>query len=262
MNCKTLPAPFLSVLLLFSTSSAHDTWVQSGPLVTRHLDVVHVDLCLGNHGNNHRDFKLASKITLAPCTLEVMGPDGKKRDLKQSIVDNGSAEKEGYWTAKMIADQKGIYQVIHTLDTLHGKTRAVKSAKSYFISSHCYTSIPTTGRDLVRPLGKGLELMLETPIETVSASRELKLRVLWNGKPLQNATVAFVPRGAQLAEGKDPAFEKTSDAQGTVVYTPSEGNLLLAVVHHLVEDEKGEGYDKTHYGATLVLPVPQIAYIK
>ncbi len=162
----------------------------------------------------------------------------------------------------MIADQKGIYQVVHTLDTLHGKIRAVKSAKSYFISSHCYTSIPTTGREVVRPLGKGLELMLETPVETVSAARELKLRVLWNGKPLPNASVAFVPRGAQLAEGKDPAFEKMSDGSGLVSYTPSEGNLLLAVVHHLVEDEKGEGFDKTHYGATLVLPVPQLPYVK
>ena len=254
----------LWTLLLLATlptfAAAHDTWVQSGPLVARYQDVVHIDLMLGNHGNKHRDFKLASKIALAPCTLELIAPDGSRTDLKPNIVDMGSAEKEGFWSAKTVADQKGIYQVVHTLDTLHGKTRAVKSSKSYFISSTCFGSIPTNGRERVVPLNKGLEFVLETPIESISAKRELKLRVLWNGKPLPGVQVAFVPRGAKLTEEPDPRFERTSDAGGYVTFTPTEGNLLLAVAHHLAADEKGDGFDKTQYGATLVLPVPQIPF--
>ncbi len=77
MNVSKFLAFLFCVALLANSLHAHDTWVQAGPLVTRHQDVVHVDLCLGNHGNNHRDFKLASKITLAPCTLEVIAPDGR-----------------------------------------------------------------------------------------------------------------------------------------------------------------------------------------
>jgi uncharacterized GH25 family protein len=253
----------LATVLVALTSSwvrAHDTWVQSGPLVTRYQDVVHIDLMLGNHGNNHRDFKLASKITLAPCTLEIISPNGTRTDLKSKVVDMGSAEKEGFWTAKMIADQKGTYQVVHTLDTLHGKTRAIKSGKSYFIASDRFDAIPKSEKDAVQPLGKGLEFQLDTPLETIAANREIKLRVLWNGKPLPNTSVAFIPRGAKLMEGTDPQFERVSDAGGYVTYTPSEGNLLLAVAHYLVADEKGEGYDKTHYGATLVLPVPQTPF--
>lgn len=238
----------------------HDTWVQSGPLVTRAQDVVHVDLMLGNHGNNHRDFKLASKITLAPCTLEVIAPDGTKTDLKSRLTDMGSAEKEGFWTARITADQTGIYQVVHTLDTLHGKTRALKSSKTYFISSTCFGSVPTDGADRVVPIQRGLELVLETPIQSIAAKREIRYRVLWNGKPLPQATVTFVPRGAVLAEGRDSQYEKETDSHGYVAFTPTEGNLLLAVVHHLAPDETGEGYDKTHYGATMVLPVPQIPY--
>ena len=252
----------LALMALSGLARAHDTWVQSGPLVARYQDVVHIDLMLGNHGNNHRDFKLASKITLAPCTLEVIAPDGKRTDLKPSVVDMGSAEKEGFWSAKMVADQKGIYQVVHTLDTLHGKTRAIKSSKSYFISSTCFGSIPTNGKDRVVSLNKGLEFVLETPIETISAKRELKLRVLWNGKPLPGVSVAFVPRGAKLTEESDPQFERTSDASGYVTFTPKEGNLLLAVAHHIAAEEKGEGYDKTHYGATMVLPVPELPFVQ
>jgi uncharacterized GH25 family protein len=239
---------------------AHDTWIQSGPLVTRHKDVVHVDLMLGNHGNNHRDFKLASKITLAPCTLEVIAPDGTRTDLKPRVVDMGSAEKEGFWSAKMIANQMGVYQVVHTLDTLHGKTRAIKSSKSYFISSSCFGTVPSTGSDRIVPLNKGLEFVLETPIKSISANRELRMQVLWNGKPQTGVAVAFVPRGVKLAEEKDPQYERVSDDRGYVTFTPSEGNLLLAVAHHLVPEERGEGFDKTHYGATMVLSVPHLPF--
>jgi uncharacterized GH25 family protein len=260
---KTIRFASLLVATLFSgLAQAHDTWVQSGPLVTRHRDVVHVDLMLGNHGNNHRDFKLASKITLKPCTLEIIAPDGTRTDLKTRLTDMGSAEKEGYWSARMTADQTGIYQVVHTLDTLHGKTRAIKSSKTFFISSTCFGSVPTTGADRIVPINQGLELVLETPIEAIAAKREIRYRVLWNGKPLPNATVAFIPRGAVLADGRDSQHEKDTDANGYVSFTPSEGNLLLAVVHHVAADESGEGYDKTHYGATMVLPVPQIPFVE
>ena len=42
--------------------SAHDTWVQTNTPLIRVGDAVHIDLMLGNHGNDHRDFKLASKV--------------------------------------------------------------------------------------------------------------------------------------------------------------------------------------------------------
>lgn len=71
-----------------------------GPLVQPSGEYAYVHLMLGNHGNNHRDFKLASKITLAPCTLAVMTPSGAAIDLKPQIVDMGHAEKEGFWTAQ------------------------------------------------------------------------------------------------------------------------------------------------------------------
>lgn len=56
----------LILLVAFSPliSTAHDTWVETNTSVVRTGDVVHVDLKLGNHGNEHRDFKLASKISL------------------------------------------------------------------------------------------------------------------------------------------------------------------------------------------------------
>src|SRR6185436_2774462 len=60
-NLFTIAAAFLA-----APAFAHDTWVQTNTNVVRTGDAVHVDLMLGNHGNDHRDFKLASK--LAPGT--------------------------------------------------------------------------------------------------------------------------------------------------------------------------------------------------
>jgi hypothetical protein len=33
---------------------------------------------------------------------------------------------------------------------------------------------------------------------------------------------------------------------------------VLVVVHHAAPDQKGEGYDKTHYSATLTVNVPEL----
>src|SRR5262245_3603848 len=81
-------------------AGAHDTWVQINTNVVRVGDNVHVDLMLGNHGNDHRDFKLAGKVDPAGCTLEVLAPDGKRYDLKDRLIDVGYVPKEGYWTTK------------------------------------------------------------------------------------------------------------------------------------------------------------------
>ncbi|MEZ6090986.1 MAG: hypothetical protein R3C05_23790 [Pirellulaceae bacterium] len=91
----------------------------------------YVNLMLGNHGNEHRDFKLASKITLEPCTLVAIAPSGNVIDLKPRIIDMGHAEKEGFWTARYEFAEPGVHQFVHTLDTLHRTIRAIKSAKTF-----------------------------------------------------------------------------------------------------------------------------------
>ena len=256
MRITILLITLATISALQTRSQAHDTWVESGTFQTRTGEYVYVDLRLGNHGNNHRDFKLASKITLAPCELSILGPDGLRSDVKSKLVDTGSAEKEGYWTTRFVAKEPGVYEVLHKLDTLHGKTRAIKSSKTYFVAGDVKSS-PLRGQENIRPLGLGLEFILETPVDQLAAGTPIRLRLLRSGKPVSGALVSFIPRGVTLSEGQDSTYEHKTDAEGRVAFTPSEGNLILAVAHQVAEDEKGEGYDKSHYGATIVLPVPQ-----
>jgi uncharacterized GH25 family protein len=247
----------LTVLALTrpTPANAHDTWVEVNPSEPRLGHVVHVDLKLGNHGNDHRDFKLASKITLEPCTLAVVDAHGKSHDLKSKVVDTGFAPKEGYWSARFVPTSTGIHTAWHTLDTLHGTIRAIKSSKCYFVVGD-----PAQYKgdlSFSKPLGGVIEMIPLTNPALTSAGHPITVQVLFKGKPLTNARVTFVPRGQVLADGFDKTYERMTDDQGRAEFTPSEGNWVLAVVHHMAPDEKGEKFDRTAYSATMTFNVAQ-----
>lgn len=249
----------LAVALLPTLTMAHDTWVETNNNVVRTGDAVHVDLKLGNHGNGHRDFKLASKITLEPCTLAVIAPNGKSYDLKPDVIDTGYAPKEGYWSSRFTTGEPGLYTVVHTLDTLHKTTRAIKSAKTYFVASDSLDKVSKNNPGFEKPLGHPLELVPQAnPVTPMGPGLPIKVQLLYQGKPLAGATVTFIPRGTELAAEFDPVYERKTDAQGLASFTPKEGNYYLAVVHHAEEGQKGEGFDRTAYSATLTVLVPQL----
>jgi len=78
---------------------AHDTWVQTNTNLVRTGDAVHIDLMLGNHGNDHRDFKLASKLSPDMIqTFEVIAPDGTVMPIGKSdqIVCSSEGSVDGY----------------------------------------------------------------------------------------------------------------------------------------------------------------------
>jgi uncharacterized GH25 family protein len=257
--------PFLISALLLATlavpgvAPGHDTWVQTATGVARPDDVVHVDLALGNHGNDHRDFKLAGKLaTLEQAALGVRTPGGRTVDLVPGAVDLGYAPKEGYWSARFVAAEEGLHGIVHTLDRVHGTKRTLKSAKAYFLVARSLDRLPAPAGGFAEPLGHPLELVVEThPVLHTGPDRPIKVRLLLRGRPLADERVSFIPRGAQLAEGFDPQFERRTDAEGRCSYTPREGNYLLVVAHHTAADERGADHDRTVYSATLVLNVPQ-----
>src|ERR1700745_1698177 len=88
-------------------AAGHDTWVQTNTNLVRAGDAVHIDLMLGNHGNDHRDFKLASKVDPTSGPLTVTGPDGKAIDLKPRLADLGYTPKEGFHSAKFATVKPG-----------------------------------------------------------------------------------------------------------------------------------------------------------
>ncbi|MFH1299872.1 MAG: DUF4198 domain-containing protein, partial [Planctomycetota bacterium] len=78
---KSITFSLLALCLSVTTAAAHDTWVESNTNLIRARDAIYINLKLGNHGNHHRDFKIASKIDLEGCRLEVIDPSAKVYDL-------------------------------------------------------------------------------------------------------------------------------------------------------------------------------------
>ena len=250
----------LFVVCVPSIAMPHDTWVETNTSRVRVGDVVHIDLKLGNHGNNHRDFKLASKVSLGPTAIAVTSPIGEPIDLKSRLVDTGLSPKEGYWTARFIPKHSGMYLVSQTSESMHGKTRSMKSGKTYFMASEKLDDVVSTKVVYDTPIGHSLEIVpLSNPVTEMGPGHPIRVKVLLNSKPLSGARVSFIPRGAVLQEGFDTNHERETDSDGIASYQPEEGNIVLVVVHHVAPDQKGDGYEGTTYSSTLTIAVPQLA---
>lgn len=252
----------LALLILPTVGVAHDTWVQTNTNLIRVRDAVHIDLMLGNHGNEHRDFKLASKIDLAGCSLKVHSPQGKSYDLKDQLSDLGYTPKEGFWSTKFGATEPGLYTIEHAADRVvnHGKpVRSVRSAKAFFVVSASLDKVPMKNPGFEKPLGHALELVpVNNPVTPMGPGEAIQVRLLFKGKPLANERVSFIPRGQTLVKDFDEQFERRTDTEGLTSFTPTEGNYYLVVAHRDAPDEKSAEYDSTKYTATLTVLVPDV----
>jgi uncharacterized GH25 family protein len=250
----------LLLAVISSQTFAHDTWVETNTNLVRTGDAIYIDLKLGNHGNEHRDFKIAGKVNIAESTLKLSTPGGKTFDLKPDVIDTGYAPKEGYWSAKFSTSEPGLYLVGHTLDQVvtYAPMRTLKSAKTFFVVSNSLDRVPRDQKGFDRVLGHPLELVpISNPVVPMGPGQAIQVKLLFEGKPLADSTVSFVPRGHNLKEGFDAEFERKTDALGIVSFAPKTGNVYLVVAHHQ-EPRSGANYESTKFAATLTLFVPEI----
>lgn len=256
----------LAALTIPSPLFAHDTWVETNTNLVRTGDVVHIDLKLGNHGNEHRDFKLAGKLTPEATDLRVIGPDGSSYDLKDRLIDTGYTPQEGYWTTRFEPAQQGLYTIAHRFDRVvsYAPERSVKSAKAYFVVSPSLDKPPAENPGFDRPLGHDLELITVTnPVTPMGPGTPICVRLLYHGKPLAGERVSFIPRGATLKTGGiDDRYERLTDANGEAAFEPTEASCYLIAAHKTEPEQggslDGKPYQFTKYSATLTVFVPHL----
>lgn len=246
--------------LAAANGQAHDTWVQTNTNLIRVGDAVHVDLMLGNHGNDHRDFKLAGKLNPSWGTLAVIGPNGKETGIKENLADLGYASNEGFWSTRHVATEPGLHMVAHTLDKVvpYAPVRAIKSGKTFFVASKSLDKPTADNPGFDRVLGHPFELVPEAnPVTPMGPGTPIRVRLLFKGNPMPDARVSFIPRGESLTEDFDSRYERKTNEQGRAVFNPTSANYYLVVAHHS-DAESGQGYQSTKYSATLTVFVPQI----
>ena len=249
------------LLLVISPAMAHDSWIQTNSNVIRTGENVRIDLMLGNHGNNHRDFKLAGKVDMATSKLEVVDPDGKRYDIREQLVDLGYTPKEGFWSADFADDKEGVYVVAQTSDQVvsYAPKRTVMSAKAFFLVSKSLDKVSSKSVGFNRPLGHPFELVPQAnPVAPMGPGTAIKVQLLYKGKPAANSRVSFIPRGETLAEAFDSRYERMTDANGLASFIPTLATYYLVVAHMDEPNEKGKGFEGTKYSATLTVLVPKI----
>jgi uncharacterized GH25 family protein len=258
---RALLAAILSLSVL-SVASAHDIWLETNTSLVRVGDRVDIDFKLGNHGNEHRDFKLASKTAPDGLSLEVISPAGKKYDLRPALTDLGYTPKEGYWSAPFIAADAGHHLALSTSDKVvnHGKPlRSIRSAKVWWLADKSLDKPAAKWDSHSKPLGLPFELvLLSDPVLFAGPGKAMEIQLVRAGKPVADQVVSFIPRGVELTAEFDPTYERKTDKQGKASFTPKEGNTYLIVSHMIADDEKGTDYEGTKYTATMTIRVPQI----
>lgn len=252
------------LMVLPGVSEAHDLWLQTNTGVVRTGEVVHIDCMLGNHGNDHRDFKLAGKAGIETIkNLDVVLPDGSRKDIRADLADLGLAPKEGFLSTRFVTSKQGVHLVAHTSDRVvnHGTPlRSLRSAKCAFVASDLLDKVPAELKGFNRALGHPIELVAETDLARIGPGTPITVRLLMDGKPVEGVKISFIPRGVTLKKGIDPDYERITDKNGAATFAPKVGNYHL-IVAHIEKPGKGtlagQDYEATKYTSTLSLLVPQ-----
>ncbi len=251
----------LMTLCCVGTTMAHDSWVETNTNLVRSGDAVYIDLKLGNHGNDHRDFKIAGKLDLQKVQIGVVDPEGKRFDLKPEALDLGYAPKEGYYSMKFSAFKPGIYTVCETSDYVvdHGQLqRSLKTAKTFFQISESLDKPVPDDRIIGQSLGHPFEFVpTVNPILPMAAGRPVQVKLLLRGEPVEGVKVSCIPQGVELRPDFDDEYERLTDKDGLISFTPKFGARYL-FVSHLILNESGDDFEATKYTATLTLFVPEL----
>ena len=246
-------------LALMSQALGHDIWIEANQSLARVGDQVHLSLMLGNHGNHHRDFRLASKIPVGQQSLRIISPAGTSLDLTSTLLDNGYEPKEGFWSTSFQGDQAGIYQAVSAFDQVmsYAPVRDIKCAKTFFALSKSLDRPEKSDDHFDRPVGAPLELVaVSNPIFGLGSGSKFSVKLLYKGKPLADSVVSFIPKGVTLTGEIDDKLEVRTDKQGVASLVLNQAGQWLIAAHVKDGDSSGEGYKSIGYSATIHLLVP------
>ena len=248
-------------LAVASAARAHDTWVQTNTNIVRVGDAAHVDLLLGNHGNDHRDFKLAGKPDLEASTLEVVLPSGKRLDVKPGLTDQGYAPSEGFWSTRFVPAEPGLYTVSHTYDKVvsYAPVRSIKSAKTCFVASRSLDNVP---RDFGR-LRPAAGPSAGTGSDDASGHPDGPGRAAGGPPVVSRQAVGRRPgfvHSARDDAGRGIRPEVRADdrrARARRGSRPTTATTIWSWPITKSPTRAGSNYERTKYSATLVVLVPQ-----
>jgi hypothetical protein len=263
---KRLRLSLLAALLALATSvEAHDGWLEAHPVLVERGQPVSLFLMYGNHGNDHRSYRIAGKWRPEYATLIVTGPAGPAVDLTNQITDLGDAEDvgpkgpKGFHVAAFVPIQDGAYIALVTqsreLQIEGAKFQSIGTAKFVFAaltSPVVAAARLLTGFDRAVAGADALEIVPVTNPLALRTGDALTLEIRHRGRPLQSQLISLVRR----IEGAPSAQTLTTDDRGQVkiVAGPADYYLTRASLEERTGAALGQ-VDKRVFEATYVFVV-------
>ncbi len=250
--------PLLLILSLALTGQAltHDIWIETDKAVYQSNQSVNLSLMLGNHGNHHRDYKLASYVKPGQATFDVYPNQTASVDYIKNLRLT-SVGNDKFWQFNANFQRAGQYAAASTFDQVmtYAPVRDIKSAKAYFWIEPSSSTVKTL--DYKIPLGHKFELIPQSdPSRQLRAGRSFSVKVLFNGNPKPGIVVSFIPKGIELVDNFDPFYQRVTDENGEASYPIGNTGPHLVAAHLKDPRAKGIGYQGINYSATLFLNVP------
>lgn len=261
-------APLVAVLLFATTAAAHDLWLIP-PKDAKPGEKATVEAISGNKfptGDHAPDpAKFTKRIAV--------GPDGKETEVDAA----GTADKAGRmtWTPakggvyavavqtapkvlKLDAEDFNSYLVSDGLPhvfRLRAKEGSLKqdAVERYSKSPKALIRVGDgKGGDATKPLGLPLEIVPLADPFTKKPGDTLKVRVLFDTKPLADAHLGWDHPG----EGDEPVGTVRTDAKGEALVPVASGGLMTIRLTHMTRP-KAKDHEWESFWTTLTFRLPE-----
>jgi hypothetical protein len=219
----------------------------------------------GNHGNDHRSYRIAGKWRPEYATVVVTGPAGPPVDLTSQVTDLGDAEDlgpkgpKGFHVTAFAPAQDGAYIALVTqsreLQVEGAKFQSIGTAKVVFaaLASPVVAAVQRlTGFDRPVASADALEIIPVTNPLALRTGDVLTVEIRHRGRPLPSLPVSIVRR----IEGAPSAQTLTTDDRGQlkIVAGPADYYLTRASLEERTGAAVGQ-VDKRVFEATYVFVV-------
>ena len=255
----------VTLCLLIAPASAHDGWLEAHPFLVERGQPVSIFLMFGNHGNDHRSYRLAGKWQSDYVTVFVTGPAGPAVNLTGQMTDLGDADDvgpkgpKGFHLVPFVASQEGVYIALATqareLQSDGQKFRSIATAKVVFAALRApgvAAAARLTGFDRVVGGAEVLEIVPMTNPLALRSGESITLQVRQRGQLAPGQAISIIRRIAGAAS----AQTLTTDDRGQVTVVTGAADYYLARVSLEERTESGPGQvEKRVYAAAYVFPV-------
>ena len=247
--------------------NAHDGWVEVAPAIVERNQIATIALHHGNHGNEHKSYRLAGKWDLKHTSLVVFDPKNLTNMLTDRVIDLGEDDEKtgpkgpkGFHLASFVPKDEGLYQIVarqaRTLQQGDGPklttVRLAKTAFAAFSMPKVAAAKALKGFDGAIAGDDAMEFIpIDNPL-SIYAGDAITLELRKNGKASGGQAVTLVRR----IDGFASVQERSTDEKGRVTFAVGPADFYLARVKIDEETPRPDGLkDKASHESTYVFQV-------